>query len=93
MNNKGYHSAGTIYLQPLPWNPAVFFRRCQIIAGGVVTEGISDFNRLNLMLHALRSEEEQIGIAAEGFCSFDDKHANVATDTRHSYRLENHVQS
>ena len=82
-----------LYLQPLSWNPAVFFRRCRIIAGGVVIEDIDNFNRLPFMLHALKSEEEQLGIAAEGFCSFDDKHANVATDTRKSDRLENHYQS
>ena len=44
------------------------------------------------MLHALKPEEEQLGIA-EGFCSFDDKYGNAATDTRKSYRLENHEQS
>ena len=93
LNNKDYDSAGTTYLQPLSWNPAVFFRRCRIIAGGVVTEDIDNFNRFPLMLHALKPEEEQLGIAAEGFGSFDDKHANVATDIRKSYRLENHDQS
>ena len=29
----------------------------------------------------------------KGFGSFDDKHANVATDIRKSYRLGNHDQS
>ena len=93
LNNKDYDSAGTTYLQPLSWNPAVFFRRCRIIAGGVVLEDIDNVSRLSLMLHALKPEEEQLGIAAEGFGSFDDKHANVATDTRKSYRLGNHGQS
>ena len=45
------------------------------------------------MLHALNTEEEQLGIAAEGFGSFDDKYANAASDTRNSYRLGNHDQS
>ena len=93
LNNKDYDSAGTTYLQPLSWNPAVFFRRCRIIAGGVVLEDIDNVSRLSLMLHALKPEEEQLGIAAEGFGSFDDKHANVATDTRKPYRLGNHDQS
>ena len=65
LNNKGYDSAGTTYLQPLSWNPDVFFRRCRIIAGGIVIEDIDNFNRLSLMLHALKPEEEQLGIAAE----------------------------
>ena len=42
------------------------------------------------MLTALKPEEEQLGIAAEGFGSSDDKYANAATDTWKSYRLENH---
>ena len=45
------------------------------------------------MLQALKPEEEQLGIAAEGFGSFDDKYANAATDTRKTYRLENHEKS
>ena len=93
LNNKEYDSAGTTYLQPLSWNPAVFFRRCRIIAGGAVIEYVDNFNRLSLMLHALKSEEEQLGIVAERFSSFGDKHANVATDIRKSYRFENHDQS
>ena len=60
---------------------------------GVVIEDIDNLTRLSLMLHALKPEEEQLGIAAEGFCSFDGKYANAATDTRKSYRLENHEQS
>ena len=59
-----------------------FFRRCRIIAGGVVIEDIDNFNRLSLMLQALKPEEDQLGIAAEGSGSFDDKYANAATDTR-----------
>ena len=46
-------------IEPLPWNPAVFFRRARIIRGGVVVEDIDDFNRLSLMLIALKTEEEQ----------------------------------
>ena len=45
------------------------------------------------MLHALKSEEEQLGISAEGFGSFGDTYGNVAADTRKSYRLQNHGQS
>ena len=93
LNNEDYDAAGSTYLQPLSWDPAVFFRRCRIIAGGVVIEDIDNFNRLSLMLHALKSEEEQLGIAAEGFGSFDGRYANVATDTRKSYRFGNHEKS
>ena len=71
----------------------MFFKRCRIIAGGVAIEDIDNFNRLSIMLHALTSEEEQLGIASEGFGSFDDKYANATADTRKSYRLENHEQS
>ena len=93
LSNKDYDSAGTTYLQPLSLNPVAFFRRWRVIAGGVVIEGIDNLNRLSLVLHVLKSEEEQFGIAAEGFCSFDDKRANVAIDTRKSYRFGNHDQS
>ena len=58
-------------IEPLPWNPAVFFRRARIICGGVVVEDIDNFNRLSLMLTALKTEEEQHSIAGEGFCNFD----------------------
>ena len=93
LNNKDYDSASNIYVQPLSWNPAVFFRRCRVIAGGVCTEDIDNFYRLSLMLQALKSEEEQLGIAAEGFGSFDDRYANATSETRKSYRLENHEKS
>ena len=58
-------------IEPLSWNPAVFFRRARIICGGVVVEEIDNFNRLSLMLTALKTEEEQNSIAGEGFCNFD----------------------
>ena len=45
------------------------------------------------MLHALKPEEEQLGIASEGFGSCDGINANAATDTRKSFRLGNHDQS
>ena len=93
LNNKDHDAAGSIYVQPLSWNPSVFFKRCRIIAGGVVIEDIDNFNRLSLVLQALKPEEERLGIAAEGFDSFDDKYVNAATDTRKSYRLGNHEQS
>ena len=50
LNNIDYDAVGTTYVQPLGWNPAVFFRRARIIAGGQVVEDIDDFNRLSLML-------------------------------------------
>ena len=52
---------------PLSWNPAVFFRRARIICGGVVVEDIGNFNRLSLMLTALKAEEEQILLLEKGF--------------------------
>ena len=69
LSSKDYDAAGSIYLQPLSWNPAVFFRRCRIIVSGVVIEDIDNFNKLCVMLAALKSEEEQLGIASEGFGS------------------------
>ena len=63
-------------LEPLSWNPAVFFKRARIICGGVVVEDIDNFNRLGLMLTALKTEEEQNTIAGEGFCNFDGKFAS-----------------
>ena len=59
------------HVKPLHWNPAVFFRRARLIAGGQVIEDIDDFNRLSLMLTALKPEEEQLEIATEGFGSCD----------------------
>ena len=60
-------------VEPLSWNPAVFVRRARIICGGVVVEDTDSFNRLSLMLTALKTEEEQHTIAGEGFCNFDGK--------------------
>ena len=70
-------------LKPLNWNPAVFFRRARLIAGGQIVEDIDSFNRLSLMLTACMSEDEQLDIANEGFGSFDnklDRHADVTGD-------------
>ena len=86
LNNLDYDSIGTSYVQPLSWNPAVFFRRARIIAGGQVIEDIDDFNRLSLMLTALKSGEEQLMISSEGFNSFDDRYGDVSQDNRKSYR-------
>ena len=71
LNNTGNAGAaeGTAskMIEPLSWNPAVFFRRARIIAGGQVVEDIDSFNRLSLMLTAPKTEEEQNTIAGEGF--------------------------
>ena len=76
LNNAGNVGAAegspTKVLEPLSWNPAVFFRRARITCGGVVVENIDNFNRLSLMLTALKTEEEQNAIAAEGFCNFGE---------------------
>ena len=50
-NNNGTNRDGfQIMVQPLSWNPAVFFRRARLICGGQVVEDIDDFNRLSLLL-------------------------------------------
>ena len=60
IGNIGSAEGGSLKsIEPLPWNPAVFFRRAIIICGGVVVEDIDDVNRLSLMPTALKTEEEQ----------------------------------
>ena len=86
LNNLGYGSIGTTYVQPFSWNPAVSFRRARIIAGGQVVEDTDGFNRLSIMLTSLKSGEEQPTIPTEGFNSFDEQYADVAQDTRKTYR-------
>ena len=93
LNNRDYDAASSIFLQPLSWNPAVFFRRCRIIAGGAVIEDIDNFYRLPLMLHFLKPEEEQLGIASEGFCIFGARYGPQAADPRKNYRLDGHERS
>ena len=80
-------------LEPLSWNPAVFFRRARIICGGVVVEDIDSFNRLSLMVTALKTEEEQRQIALEGFGSYDTKFTDGTNDIRASYRIEDYDRS
>ena len=58
-------------IKPLHWNPVVLFRRCRVSCGGVVIEHIDDFNRLSLMLTALKPVDEQRDIAMQGFGLFD----------------------
>ena len=83
LNNKGNTGADNVtWVEPLSWNPAVFFRRARIIAGGQVIEDIDDFNRLSLMLTALKSEEEELMIASEGFGTFDDRYGSSSEDDR-----------
>ena len=86
LNNQEYDQLGTKYIKPLSWNPAVFFRRARIIAGGQVIEDIDDFNRLSLMLTAIKSEEEQLMISSEGFGSFDHIYGLESDDNRKEYR-------
>ena len=61
---------GNNVVQPLHWNPAIMFRRARIVAGGQVIEDIDDFNRLSLMVTALKSQDDQKEIAMEGFGLF-----------------------
>ena len=82
-----------IYLQPLSWNPAVFFRRARLICGGQVVEYIDVLNRLSLMLTDLVPEDDQSDIACEGFGDFDfvKGEAAQAADQRKSYRQTDYV--
>ena len=71
-NHNGTNAAGLqVMVQPLSWNPAVFFRRARLICGGQVVAVIDGFNRLSLMLPHLLSEDDQHDIACEGFGNFD----------------------
>ena len=81
-----------IVVQPLSWNPAVFFRRARLICGGQVIEDIDDFNRLSLMLTDLMPEDDQHDIACEGFgnCDFVKGEAAQATDDRKAYRQDDY---
>ena len=88
LNNEDFDSAGSIFVKTLSWNPAVLFRRCRLICGGQVIEDTDDFNRLSLMPTALKSNEEQLEIASEGFCCFDSKYGDIAADNRKTYRLD-----
>ena len=56
-------------LQPVHYNPAVFFSRARLICGGVVVEDVNDFDRLSVMLTELMSEEQQMIMATKGFGS------------------------
>jgi hypothetical protein len=62
-------------LEPLSWNPAVFFRRVRLLGGGQIIEDIDSFNRLSMMLTACLPESEQLAIAGEGFGSYDTTEA------------------
>ena len=92
LNNLDHDLLGSTYISPLSWNPAVFFRRARLICGGVVVEGIDDFSRLSLMIAALKSDEEQLMIASEGFGSFDDRYG-VADGNRKEYRSGDYDKS
>eukprot|EP00972_Heterocapsa_arctica_P068637 10141692-Heterocapsa_arctica.AAC.1 len=67
LNNESPDLTSNPLIQPLSWNPAVFFRRARLIGGGQVIEDIDNFARLSLMLTSLESESEQLSIASEGF--------------------------
>ena len=87
--NIGNNGSGfPIMVQPLSWNPAVFFRRARLICGSQVVEDFDDFNRLSLMLTDLLPEDDQHDIACEGFGNFDFVKGEEAqtADERRSYR-------
>ena len=75
-------------VQPLSWNPAVFFRRARLICGGQVVEDIGGFNRLSLMHTDLLPGDDQHDIGCEGFEHFDfvTGAAAQAADQRKSCR-------
>ena len=88
-NHNGNTGCGLpIYVQPLSWNPAVFFRRARLICGGQVVEDIYGFNRVSLTLTDLLPEDDQHDIACEGFgdSDFVKSEAAQAADQRKSYR-------
>ena len=97
LNNTGNVGAaeGTSLkkVEPLSWNPAVLLRRCRAICGGQVVGDIDSFNRLSLMLTALKTEENII--AGEGFCNFDGKYSveGSTSDSRSTYRQEDYDQA
>ena len=92
-NNNGNNGGGfAIMVQPLSWNPAVFFRRARLICGGRVVEDIDDFNRLSLMLTDITPEDDQHDIACEGFGNSDfvKGEAAQAADERKGYRQDDY---
>ena len=73
-NHNGTNGDGfQAMVQPLSWNPAVFFRRARLICGGQVVEDIDDFNRPSLMLTDLLPEDDQHDIGCEGFGDFGSR--------------------
>ena len=93
-NNNGTNGGNfQIMVQPLSWNPAVFFRRARLICGGQVVEDIDDLNRLSLMLTDLLPEGDQHDIACEGFGDFEfvQGASAQAADQRKSYRQTDYV--
>ena len=97
LNNHNGNTSSTpsfpIMVQPLSWNPAVFFfRRARLICGGQVVEDIDDFNRLSLMLTDLMLEDNQHDIACEGFGNFDFVKGEVAqaSDERKGFRQDDY---
>ena len=92
-NNNGQDFQ--IMVQPLSWNPAVFFRRARLICGGQVVEDIDGFNRLSIMLTDLLPEDDQHDIACECFGNFDfvKGEAAQAADARKGYRQGDHDRS
>ena len=93
LNNLEWSADGTKCIKPLSWNPAVFFRRARVIAGGQVIDDIDGFNGLSLMITAFKSDEEQLMIASEGFGSFDDRYGVVADDNRTEDRSDDFDKS
>ena len=88
-NHSGNNGDGfQIMVQPLSWNPAVFFRRARLIVSGQAVEDIDDFHRLSLMLTDLLTEDDQHNIACEGFGNLDfvKGAAAQAADQRQGYR-------
>ena len=88
-NHNGNNGDGLqIMVQPLSWNPAVFFKRARLICGGQVVEDIGGFNRLSRMLIDLLTEDDQHYIGCEGFGNCDSVKgaAAQAGDQPKSYR-------
>ena len=87
-NNNGSNAAGSpIYVQPLSWNPAVFFRRARLIVEVKLLK-ILMIHRRSLTLTDLLPEDDQSDIACEGFGNLIVKFdaAAQAADQRKGYR-------
>ena len=89
LNSKGYVTAENhlVWVQPLSWNPAVFFRRVRLICGGQVIEDKNNSNRLSIMVQSPQTDEKRMRIASEGFGTMDLYPGDGAEDNRNVHNI------